>query len=176
MVKYIYIFCAVLFFISNLQAKENQGGKIDMSPERLKKIAGLEESDDPPPFTKAMVEFTVKGIKKTVLSGKNDDKDIEKPLKARQLMMFSRSFDLYAKRDDIEKVTKISRKWFAKCGDALKKMYEPRAKMETALMNRKRKPYKAAEVEYKKQFKVFEKLIKNPEKAKRKKKKSRTKK
>lgn len=170
MIKFIKIFLLV-FLINQLQAKDNKDNKIDLSDKNLKKIAKIEDSKAPPPFTKEMVEFTIKGIKKTVLTGKNNDG--KTPLKARQLYMFSRSFDLYSKRDDIEKVTKVSQEWFAKCRDSLKKMYIPMAKMETARMNKKTKDYKQAEVKYKKQFKVFEKLIKNPEKAKKKKKKSR---
>ena len=119
-------------------------------------------------FTKEMVAYTIKNIKKTVLKGMNSDG--KTPLKAMQLFAFSRSFDIYVKDDRIEKVTKISRNWFKKCRDALKLMFKPKGDMDTAILNRDKKAFKKAKIEYNKLLKKFKKLIKNPVKAKKKKK------
>lgn len=160
MLNRILIMLISFFLVATVLASEKKG----------KVTSVKDQKDGPPPFTREMVAYTVSNIKKTVLKGKNEDGDT--PLQAMQIMGFARSFDIYTKNDDIEKVTKISRDWFMKCRDALKAMHKPRAEMETALLNKNKKKYKEAKLEYKKHFKVFEKLIKNPKKAKRKKSKT----
>jgi len=151
----VFILCVFMGMASGAADKKKENKQTPLTEEEKKKA-----------FTREMVAATVSSIKKIVLKGKNEDKI---PLRSMQLKYFANSFDYYAKYDEIEKVTRISRDWFAKCRNILNLMYVPRAKMDTAILNGKKKVYDEAEIEYKKKFKIFEKLIKNPKKAKKKK-------
>lgn len=157
-----------LFTISLQAADTEKNTKTTSTQKKKSKNSKKKKKKKKPPFTKEMVEFTVGNIKKAVLKGKNEDG--KTPLKAMQILGFAGSFDTYTKIDDIEKVTKISRRWFEKCRDALKLLYKPKADMDTAILNRNRKTYDQAEIKYKILLKKFTYLIKHPEKAKKKKK------
>ncbi len=158
--RWTIILCLFLFSVNSTLADTKKTKKTTIKGGKKEK----------PPFTKEMIDFTVDGIRKTVLEDKNNN---GLPLKARQLVGFSNSFAFYAKHEDIEKLTRISRKWFAKCSKLLNAMYKPRDAMDTAILNRNKKAYHLAEKDYKILWKKFKKLIKNPEKAKKKKRKNR---
>jgi hypothetical protein len=161
----LLVVCAFCIFMGVSSGAADKKRPADKKKENEQ--APLTEEKEKKPITREIIAANINSIKKIILKGQNKGKI---PLRSMQLKYFANSFDHYVKLDDIEKITRISRKWFAKCRDILNLMFIPRAKMDTALLNGKKKVYDEAEIEYNKKFKIFEKLIKHPEKPKKKKK------
>ena len=119
-------------------------------------------------YTKAMVDANINSIRDIVKDGnKENGKTI--PVHSTQIYGFTRTFDYFAKFAEIEKVTGYSRDWFVEMKKSLEKIYEPKAKMETAFLNNDQKTFAENSVIWEEGKKAFLELVKNPKKAVKKK-------
>lgn len=113
-------------------------------------------------FSKAMVEDDISAVRDIVKDGNSRDTGRKEPVTATQILSFIRDFDRLKKMPEIEKVTGYSREWFASLGKTLESMFKPKAKMETAFLNRDEKTYLEASLEYEKYRRIFLETLKNP--------------
>lgn len=113
-------------------------------------------------FSKAMVDEDISSISDIVKDGNSRDAGKREPVTATQILSFIRDIDRLGKMPEIEKVTGYSHEWFAIMKKTLESMFKPKAKMETAFLNKDEKAYLEASGEYEKQRRIFLDTLKNP--------------
>lgn len=113
-------------------------------------------------FSKTMVDEDINSICDIVKDGNTRDAGKKEPVAATQILSFIKDIDRLGKMPEIEKVTGYSREWFESLEKALESMFKPKAKMETAFLNRDEKAYLEAAGEYEKQRRKFLDTLKNP--------------
>ncbi|MFZ2653874.1 MAG: hypothetical protein WAX69_03090 [Victivallales bacterium] len=119
-------------------------------------------------YTKSMVDANLKSIKDIIIDGnKENGKTI--PVHSTQIYGFTKTFDYFANFAEIEKVTGYSRDWFKEMKKALEAMWEPKSKMETALLNSDEKTASECRIIYETANKKFMDLMDHPRKAQKKK-------
>lgn len=130
--------------------------------EKKKTMASKQEKEKI--YTREMVVANIKTMH-GILNRGNEDGNI--PVKANQIKGFAQSFDFFASYSEIEKVTGMRRDWFREVKKVLSLMYEPKVKMDTAILNKDKEVYSSATVEYCKALKKFNYLIKHPQTVKK---------
>jgi len=112
------------------------------------------------------VEAKIKEMYEKII--KDEEKSQKKKMKAMEFALYASTMQLYSECPYIEKETNYSVNWYKKLMKSLKFLYNYRYMMESAIENKNKKRYYQAKTEYIKALAYFDKVVKNPEKVKKK--------